>query len=267
MRISLACRALVMALALVGLMAAPALAAPTVLSTDPIAGAEMHEPPSSVSMEFSEPLQSTSGLKVIDECDTKVSEGGATIGGTAMNEMSIAIGRAPHLGTYTVEYVATGVTGTATGSFTFYVHGGTKCDGTGGGGGHHHGGDSGGEHEGHQDGSGGSHEGHDSGGMDHGTHDSTGTHQGHDMSGHDTSAHDGSDHQGMDMSGHHHKKKHHHRGGTKGGGGNGNQVVAAGPGSDLPVDIPTGTTVTIALGLAIALGLVGGWVLRVSSPR
>lgn len=34
----------------------------------------------------------------------------------------------------------------------------------------------------------------------------------------------------------------------------------------LPSDIPTGTTVLVALGLAVVLGMLGGWVLRVSSP-
>ena len=33
-----------------------------------------------------------------------------------------------------------------------------------------------------------------------------------------------------------------------------------------PGDIPTGTTVLVSLGLAVVLGMLGGWVLRVSSP-
>lgn len=265
MKISLALRALVMAFALIGWMAAPALAEPTIISTDPEAGAEMHEPPSSVSMEFSEPLQSTSGLKVVDECGTNVSDGKASIGGTAMNEMSVAVGDAPHHGTYTVEYVATGVTGTATGSFTFYVHGGTACDGSGGGGGGgHHGGGTGGGGTG----GGGGHDGHGGGGgtgggdhssMTDGTHDSMTSHTGREMSG---------KHAGMDMSGHdmNHNKKKHRNHGNDGGEDDGGTTVAAGGDLNLPTDIPTGTTVFVALGLAIALGLVGGWVLRVSSP-
>ncbi len=38
-------------------------------------------------------------------------------------------------------------------------------------------------------------------------------------------------------------------------------------GEDLvPTDLPTGTTVMVSLGLAILLGAIGGWVLRVSTP-
>lgn len=41
--------------------------------------------------------------------------------------------------------------------------------------------------------------------------------------------------------------------------------IAIGPES-IPGDIPTGTTVVVALGLAVGLGMLGGWVLRVSNP-
>jgi hypothetical protein len=41
--------------------------------------------------------------------------------------------------------------------------------------------------------------------------------------------------------------------------------IAAGDDA-LPSDIPTGTTVLVSLGLAVVLGMLGGWVLRVSSP-
>ena len=264
MKISVAVRALVMALALVGWMAAPAMAAPSIISTDPEAGAELHEAPASVSMEFSEPLQATSGLEVVDECDTKVSNGETAIGGTAMNEMSVDVGATPHHGTYTVSYVATGVTGTTTGSFTFYVHAGTGCDGSGGGGGHDGhggGGGSGGGGSGGHDGSG--HDGTGGSGTHSGAnHDSMASDPNHDMSG---------KHAGMDMSGKHadmnHKKKNKHRNHKKGGADDdGQTTVAIGNVPGLPTDIPTGTTVFVALGLAIALGLVGGWVLRVSSP-
>ena len=269
MKLSLAVRALVMAFALVGWMAAPAMAAPTIISTDPEAGAELHKAPASVSMEFSEPLQDTSGLEVVDECDTKVSNGETAIGGTAMNEMSVDVGATPHHGTYTVSYVATGVTGTATGSFTFYVHAGSACDGGGSGGGGHDG-------HGGGDGSGGSgHGGHDGGGGD-GGHDGTGGGGTHSGSNHDSMTsnpnHDKSGkHAEMDMSGNHadmnHNKKNKHRNHKKDSAADdGQTTVAAGDALGIPTDIPTGTTVVVALGLAIALGLIGGWVLRVSSP-
>ncbi|MCA1703870.1 MAG: copper resistance protein CopC [Actinobacteria bacterium] len=266
MRISLALRASILALALVGWMAAPAFAAPTVLSSDPAEGAEMHEPPGEVTVDFSEPLQESSGMTVTDGCDNKVSEGDARIVGTAMNQLNVVIGAAPHAGTYTVKYVATGVTGTATGEFTFVVHGGTDCDGTGGG---HHGGGGGGGGGGHNGGGhgGGGH----TGGGDHngggGGHDmgGTGTHSmgdGHSMAG-------GSHAAGMES----HEMKNKDMRGYRIGKHNkhpkkddGPRIEAGGPGAPIATDIPTGSTVAVALGLAILMGLIGGWVLRVSSP-
>ena len=275
MRISLALRALILAVVMVGWMAAPALAEPTVLSSDPEAGAEMHEPPGEVTIEFSEPLQDSSGMTVKDGCGNKVSEGTGRIVGTAMNELNVIVGDAPHRGTYTVEYVATGVTGTATGSFDFVVHGGTACDGSGGGG----------NHGGHNNGGGGNtgggnHGGHDgSGGGDHnssgGTHNGGATHNGSDHNGSD---HNGSDHDmdDMDMSEHdeHQNMKHKnnnrhdgHKGGKHPNQGNGGGPIAAPDDLAGATDIPTGTTVVIALGLAILMGLIGGWVLRMSTPN
>src|SRR5688500_13209980 len=202
MRISLILRASILAVLMVGWMAAPALAAPTMLSSDPAEGDEMHAPPGQVTIEFSEPLQSSSGMTVTDGCDNEVSEGDARIVGTAMNELNVVIGDAPHHGIYTVEYVATGVTGTATGSFTFVVHGGTECDGSGGG---HHGGD--GDGDGH--GGGGGHDGGGHGGG--GDHDGMGGGGGNHDEGHDGSGGAGSgDHSNMDMSNHgeHQDMKH-----------------------------------------------------------
>jgi methionine-rich copper-binding protein CopC len=278
MRISLVLRASALALALVGWMAAPALAAPTVLSTNPEAGAEMHEPPGDVTVEFSEPLQANSGMEVIDECGLTVSDGKARIVGPAMNQLNVLLGDAPHAGTYTVKYVATGVTGTTTDSYEFIVHGGTNCDGSAGGheghGGMHMGGHGGhggsGDHSGH--GGGGSHDGHSGGGM----------HMDHSgMSGHGSGsgAHSSMGH--MDMSGGHmkhmnmnHKKngmknmKHMNHGTGKGnnGNGNGNGNVQAAGGNPISTELPAGSSVVLALGLAVLMGLLGGWVLRVSSP-
>lgn len=283
MRISLVLRACLMAIALVGWMAAPALAAPTVLSMNPEAGAEMHEPPGDVTIEFSEPLQASSGMTVHDECGATVSDGDARVVGTAMNQLNVVIGDAPHAGTYTVKYVATGVTGTTTDSYEFIVHGGTNCDGTGGGHGGHGGMNMGG-HNGHGNsgghGTGGHSGGHGNGGHSggHGGHEGMGPGMDHG-SGH--GGHAGSDHSNMDMSGNHmdhgdmsHKdmkkmKKMNHEDMENMDHGdsedNGAGLQAAGE-NLVPTDIPTGSTVAIALGLAIFMGLLGGWVLRVSSP-
>ena len=301
MRISLVLRASIMALALVGWMAAPALAAPSVVSSTPEDGAEMHAPPGEVTVEFSEPLQSSSGMTVTDGCGNDVGEGDARIVGTAMNELNVVVGEAPYKGTYTVEYVATGVTGTTSGSLSFIVHGGMNCDGSGGGGG-------GGGHNGHGNGGGGGSGGGGSGGGGHnGGHGSGsgggsgggehqggsghsgsggGEHQGgsgHSGSGgtHQGTKHDGgSDHSGMganhkdmnhkdmnhkDMDHKNKNNKHkNHKNPKTGDGGLGPQAIGEIP---TATDIPTGSTVVIALGLAMLMGLIGGWVLRVSNPN
>ena len=263
MRLSLVARAFVLALAVVGWAAAPALAAPQLLSSDPEAGAEMHAPPDRVTLEFSEPLEESSDIEVTDDCGDAVHKGDATFAGVAGNEMSIAIGAAPHHGTYTVTYVATGVTGTATGDYTFTVHGGKSC--SGGRGGHDHDDDK----DGNDDKDHGDHDGdrddHDDG--DHG--DGTKDHSDMDHSA-GSGRHDMQD-GGMHGAGKDHGKKKHGRHDGKGhqrhhnddpGGDN---AIAAPP-FDLPSDIPTGATVAVGLGLAVLLGAVGGWVLRVSSP-
>ena len=272
MRISLVLRALLMAVALVGWMAAPALAAPAVLSTTPEDGAEMHDPPGEVTIEFSEPLQGSSGIEVIDDCGQKVNEGQGRVTGTASNELNAVIDKAPHKGTYTVEYVATGVTGTTTGSFTFYVHGGTDCDGSGGG--HHGGGSTGGSGGGGHNGGGhggsggggGKHGGHGSnGGTDDGMDHTDGSHSvgssgnaTHDMRGHDMNKAKGSKHRNN-------KHRNDNGGGRETDDGIADIAIDGDPLN--ATDIPTGQTVAIALGLAVLLGLAGGWVLRVSSPR
>jgi methionine-rich copper-binding protein CopC len=272
MRISLALRASMLAIGLLLLMAAPALAEPTVLSTSPEAGSEMHEPPGDVNIEFSEPLQSPSGIKVIDECGTNVADGEARIVGSAMNELNVIVGDAPHSGTYTVEYVATGLTGTATGSFTFFVHGGTNCDGTMSG--HHHGGgDTGSGH--HHMGSGDDHSGHggDHSGMDHGDMDhSASGHSGMDHSGMSHSDMTGMDHMGsnahdhMDMKHGHMAGMHHHHPKNVDNSKNNQNPPQAGP-IRAAIPQPTSTSVLVALALALGLGVLGGWILRLATPN
>jgi methionine-rich copper-binding protein CopC len=283
MRISLVLRASIMALALVGWMAAPALAAPSVVSSTPEDGAEMHEPPGEVTIEFSEPLQDSSGMTVTDGCGNDVGEGDARIVGTAMNELNVVVGDAPYSGEYTVDYVATGVTGTTSGSLSFIVHGGKNCDGSGGGGG----GGGGGEHNGHGNGGGnggggnggGGHNGGHGGGSGGGEHQGGGSgHRGGQTTGHNGGGdHSGtgamSDHKNMNHKNKDHKNMNHnknkhenHKDTKKNGNGGGGPI--AGPGDfTVATDIPTGSTVAIALGLAILMGLIGGWVLRVSNPN
>jgi hypothetical protein len=100
------------------------------------------------------------------------------------------------------------------------------------------------------------------GGGDHDMSD-MGSHSGdhgggdHDMSGHNM----------KDMKhggGHHDMKDMKHGEGTKNDNPNPPVAIDAPP---ISADIPTGSTVALALGIAVMMGLVGGWVLRVSSPR
>lgn len=282
MRMALLLRASILALALVSWSAAPALAAPQMLSSDPEEGAQLHKPPARVSVTLSEPLTGESDIKVTDDCGVVVSVGEAKVGGMANNELSIAVGDAPHHGTYLVQWYGTGVTGTGSGRFTFTVHAGTGCDGGSGSGGHEgHGGDgdsggsgNGGGHDGHSggnDGGGGSgHAGHSGSGSGMGNHSGMTNHT--NMSDHSGSGHSGSGrHDGGGKKGRGHGKNHgkhkgdhgDHQGNQQ---GNGDDVIAGGPFGP-PADIPTGTTVVIALGLAVLMGAVGGWVLRVATPR
>lgn len=127
----------------------------------------MEEAPEEVSITFSEPLLDGSELQVTDECERRIDDGSLQI---TLNEMRIGI-EEKSSGTYTVTYSAVGSTSTATGGFTFTVHGSATCDpasgghhgdGSGGGGGVGHGGGGGGG--GHGGGNGGSGGGHSGGG-------------------------------------------------------------------------------------------------------
>ena len=282
MRLGLILRASLLALAVLGWAAAPALAAPQVIAQDPEPGTEFHEDaPERVTITFSEPLDDTSKITVVDDCGGRVDDREVTISGTAQNELSIGIAKTVQ-STYTVEYAATGVSGTATGSYAFVVHGGSPCDGSSGGGHGGHGGGGGGGGNGGDGGSGGGggHDGHGSGSGgsgsgDPGGHDGNHSGMGDDV---DHSQMSAEEHAKMtgDHDGHKNKKNGKHANhnpddgtsdGANDGNGDGNDEPPFAAGDDqLPSDIPTGTTVAISLGLALALGGLGGWVLRVSSP-
>ena len=266
MRLSLALRAVLLALAVIGWAAAPALAAPQVLSTDPEEGAQLHKAPPQVTIEFSEPLEDSSDIEVEDGCGNRVDDNDVTIGGTLSNELSVGLRHTAYHGTYKVTYIGTGVTGTTSDSYTFDVHAGKSCDDSGGGhrghggnghGGNGHGGNGHGGHDGNGEGKGGhGGDGHGGGGddVDHGS-----------MSGHD------GDHKKMGggharhdrKPGKHDKHKRHQQ---EGDGDGDTQAPQAGDEIPVPTDIPTGTTVVLGLGLAVLMGALGGWVLRVSNP-
>jgi methionine-rich copper-binding protein CopC len=276
--------AAVIALGLLPTVAAAAAgAAPTYVTSDPQNGASVSSAPSRVSVTFSEPLDSSSTLQVFDQCGRAVSAGDEQVLGSRI-DVGVTSDTAGH---YTAVYVAKGfggATGETKGAFSFHVTSGPSC-----GAGHDHGGHGGheggsGGHEGghgggHEGGHGGGHEGnheshgghgggtghsghasgvghHTSGG--HATHTSGSGHAGHSSTGHAGSHHDGSSH----GAGHHAGGGHAgaHGSGTS---GDGLPELASGRGG-LGL-APTSTSVGIALTLSIAMGALGGWVLRVSA--
>lgn len=245
------------ALALVVWAAAPALAAPQRLASDPEPGAELHQAPERVTLTFSEPLDESSEIRVFDDCDRRLDDGKTRID---LIEMSVGIDLTPS-GTYTVAYVAVGVTGTSQESYTFTVlHSGPSCDGAGGHEGH---GDQDGDGDGHDDhggdGDGGGHDGHGGGGDD--GHDGAATHH----EGSTATGHDGHDGRGGGHGDHHGKQGNGKQGGGEGPGGEGGTPPIAAAADDLLPD-PSGAAVALALGIALLFGVAGGWVLRMTGP-
>lgn len=242
--------------------AAPAWAAPQRLSAEPEPGAELHEAPERVTLSFSEPLDESSRIRVLDDCRNRLDDGNTVI---ELNEMSIAIEKTPS-GTYTVAYLASGITGDAVESYEFTVlHAGPSCDGGGHGG---HGGDDDGD-----GGGGGGHGGHgggdgDGGGGGGGHGDGEGGHGG------GSGDHAAMDHGAMDVGGHagghemtkkkhRHDDRHPHHKNKDSGGDLGPQAGGVFP-EPPAFPTPSGTAVLGALVLASLFGALGGWVLRVS---
>lgn len=254
--------------------AGAALLAPTYQSSDPAKGAMMDEPPAEVTVTFSEPLDQSSVMNVIDECGKEIDSGPATV---QVNEMRVGIGKTPS-GMYKVVYRAVGVgglTGTSSSSFEFMVHDGKACDGAGGGHDDHGGkgrdGDNDhGNHRGGGGGNGNGHGNHGGGGMpDHGGGGGTSDHGGHSTGGSTHSGthtpaggHDGHG-SGATGRGEHGGNGHgNHGGGNPSAGNAENPPLANAPGGGpLRADAEA---MLIGLGLAVAVGVLGGWLLRMS---
>jgi methionine-rich copper-binding protein CopC len=242
--------------------------APEYESSEPAEGAMLHEPPTQVKITFSEPLDSSSTMMVHDECGRQIDNGNVQVVGT---DMTVGIAKTP-AGSYTVMYSAVGfggITGTTDDEFSFMVHSGPACDGSGSS--HHHGGHSGsheghGEHQGH-----GQHSGHDMGDMDH-----SGGHSAHDGGSgmdHMDMGHMDMDHMDMghmdmghsDRSGGHrggHARKQHHQDSSVADG----DTFAADPLTPVPLE-PNSQAVLSALLMSLGLGVLGGWYLRTSARR
>ncbi len=222
----------------------------------------MDEPPSEVTVTFSEPLDPSSVMTVLDECGNDVDSGPATV---QLNEMRVGIAKTPS-GMYKVVYRAVGVagvTGTTGGNFEFMVHNGQPCKG---GKKHHHDDDK--KHDDHRDDrddhddhsedddhTGRDHDGHPGGGSGHSDHDTGSTDHGsdgHDMGSMDHGSGNTNEHHGGD----------HPRDREDPPLADVNQSLAAGPSvGPLRAD---GQAMLIGLALALAVGVLGGWLLRMT---
>ena len=265
------------------LLAAPAHAAPQYKDSDPGAGSSVQAPPAVVSVTFSEPLDDSSTMSVVNECGEVVDGGNVVV---EFDEMRVDVVERHYSGPYTVNYTAVGlggVTGTNEGSFTFTSAEGHPCDdgngngnghGNGNGNGHGNGhgngnGDGNGHGSGHGDGDGSGdqdhseHDGSDSGTSQHDDHSAMGDTGDHGDS-HETASHDGATHEaGAGHSGGHTGSSDRaqgsgHAGGHSSSGGN----FASGGLPDLPAD---GRAVLIALVLCAVMGTIGGLFLRSST--
>src|SRR5687767_9271763 len=98
--------------------AASQAAAPRYVSSEPSDGAKLHEAPQRVEVTFDQPLDESSSLSIVDECERDIDDNQTVVDGTTM---SIGVAETP-AGMYHVEYVAEGlggVTGREEGMFMF----------------------------------------------------------------------------------------------------------------------------------------------------
>lgn len=239
------------------LPSALAQAAPSYQSSDPGKGEMMDHPPAEVTVTFDQPLDESSWMNVLDECGNEIDAGPASVD---LNELTVQIGDRTPSGMYEVVYKAVGLagaTGSSGSSFEFMVHHGAPCGG--GGGGHDH--DKKKKHGDHDKRPGGGHDDHDDDSTDHTDHSGMTGMTGAGHTGHTTgpTGHEGSGH------GNGHGKDHgnHHRGGSKPPPGEAEPPPLA-TGDSVPVGAD-GQAVLIGLGLALAVGVLGGWLLRMSS--
>lgn len=237
------------------LPSAAAQTAPAYQSSDPSKGEMMDHPPAEVTVTFDQPLDQSSWMNVLDECGNEVDAGPATVD---LNELRVEIGDRTPSGMYYVVYKAVGLAG-ATGSsgskFDFMVHHGEPCKGSKKP--PHRHGDKKKDHDDHDDDHGDR--------RDHDDHGDSGgaAHTGHTgMTGMGTSGH-GGHMPGTpgDTSGHGDHGGDHHGGGPRDAGTE-PPPLATGDGN-VPVGAD-GEAVLIALGLALAVGALGGWLLRLS---
>ncbi|HEX2296063.1 MAG TPA: copper resistance protein CopC [Actinomycetota bacterium] len=241
---------------------AVAQAPPAYQSSDPAKDEMMDAPPSEVTVTFDQPLDQSSWLKVLDECGKQVSSGASTV---ELNELRVGIGSRTPSGMYTVVYKAVGLagaTGTSGSKFEFMVHDGSPCKGAKKK--HHHDPEKKKDHD-HDDPGKPGHDGHDdTGDTGHDDHSGmTGTmgsdHGGHTMNGGNAS---GAGNHGAHGTGHGRHGGNHGKPPATGGGVT--PPLASGDGG-APAGAD-GQAVLLGLGLALGVGVLGGWLLRMSTP-
>ena len=237
-------------------------APPSKIDSEPAEGAELHQAPDKVSITFDQPLDPSSQISVENHCGARADDRHTRVTG---NSMEVDLG-SDFAGTYHVSYFAKGVggvTGQQSGAFTFSVHMGPSCDGKD----HDH------DKKKHKKKKHGP--GHDDRkhkrGRDHDDHDPGSDHDGdtHATSSHgDDHSNGGGDHAGAGHAGGRHGDAHG-RNHDSGGGGteaNGIRDLAGGP-TGPPLRGPDLPAVAMSLGLCMLMGVLGGAVLRMSSPR
>ncbi len=234
--------------------ASAGLLAPEYVSSEPERDAMMDEAPSEVTVTFSEPLDPSSVMTVLDECGNDIDDGPATV---QLTEMRVGIAKTPS-GMYKVVYRAVGiggVTGTTGGNFEFMVHDGKPCAGKKT---HDHDDDDD-KHDEHPDDD-SDHSDHDMSSTDHdmGSTDHDMGSTDHDSTGHDMGSMDHGSGKTQEDHGGNHPRNHEKDPPLA----DVNQTLAAGPEvGPLRAD---GQAMLIGLGLALAVGILGGWLLRMS---
>jgi methionine-rich copper-binding protein CopC len=239
-----------------------AQAAPGYLTSQPEDQEKSAEAPENVQIVFDQPLDLDGILVVVDACEKRVDDGNVAIVG---NTISVGIERAPS-GLYVAVWrvkAPGGVGGEGAGRIEFTVTSGKACGAVPRTHGNHGGGNGGGgdgEHDGHGSGGGsggGKHEDHTSS-ADSGTHGD-----------HATTLAAGGDHDSPHGNG---NGKGHGAHGKQGEGNEprSDQVLASQPNLASPLgdvaDPVSGSVVLASLLIALAMGVVGGWMIRTINP-
>ena len=254
-------------LAIVAWGAAPVWAgqaAPERVASSPAANEQLTDVPTQVNVTFSVPLDASSNLKVVTECNVRVDDGIVQV---VANRIEVGISNKhrdlddPTVGEYEVRYHAksvVGVNGESRSSFSFFAPLVCEMD--------HDKHDKDKEHGKHDKDKGHGKHDKDKG---HGKHDKDkdhdGAHSGSSDHGSGSSDHgSGTDHASMDHAKDQGKHEKHEKAGPQ------DLAAAGGPRAAGPEGGPISADAQAAvmgLGLALLVGVMGGWFLRTSAPK